>query len=87
MKEYKIFKRTTSSWDYQKSVCNEKEMYFLKYPIKIFGFILFWREFFELECDGNGDCFGVIIYENDVETLIKRWTCEQNKEIIQELKV
>jgi hypothetical protein len=86
MKRYKIFKRTTSYWNYQTDKCDVREMYFLKYAVTLFGIPLFWRIFYELECGGMGDCFGVIVYENDMQTLINRWNCKQNQEVIEELK-
>ena len=86
MKPYKIFKRITSYWNYQKNECDVRTMYFLKYPITLFGITLFWKEFYELECGGMGDCFCVTVYETDVPTLLNRWNCKQNQEVIEELK-
>lgn len=77
MKPYKIFKRTTSHWNSQTNRCDVYSDYFLKYPVKLFGIVLWWT---------TGEQWGVVIYEKDEATLLNRWNCEQNKEVIEELK-
>lgn len=91
MKRYKIFKRTTSHWNSQTNSCDVYSDYFLKYPVTLFGIVLWWTTFCYVEY-GMGEQWRVAIatrvaiYEKDEATLLNRWNCEQNKKVIEELK-